>query len=462
MVSCDKRRFMVFPLRAALILPLLWVFGANLRADPVEHSLRPEGVENPLENTGVQYPPKLGELFDKGWAKFLRGDSRGAEKQFGKLLKKAGNARERIDLSPVKTALGYALLFDRKFSQAEENFLASLKERPGYRQALLGLAHLYYIRGDWMGAYVQFQKTLALFPGEPFLKANLDSVRRRMIETVTEKAEGMKKQGNPDGAVEVYEKALRVAGQDGRILFALSRLYGEKGDSDKSLSLLKQAVEAEPSLTAWRMVLAEAYEQRGELENAEAVYRQVLDEEPANAEAARRYSALREKRRAEAIPPGIQDFASKERVTRAEMAVLLYTRIPEIAASTRATGTVVVTDIYNHWARSYIQDIIARNIMEVYTNHTFNPDAPVKRYDLALACAAILNLFRHSGLLSETRGSIPPIVDVPEEHLLYKTVKEVLQYKVMDRLPDGTFGLYEPVDGKTLAEAVDRLRALVK
>src|SRR5205807_5563588 len=112
---------------------------------------------------------------------------------------------------------------------------------------------------------------------------------------------------------------------------------------------------------------------------------------------------------------------------------------------------VVVTDVGPHWAEAWIRAVARAGVVEPYANHTFPPQAAVRRADLA---QAVRGLLARIGTPAEVRtwdNARPPFSDLSTGHLAYPAASAAVASGVMTAGDDGSFQPSRPVTG---AEAV--------
>ena len=78
-------------------------------------------------------------------------------------------------------------------------------------------------------------------------------------------------------------------------------------------------------------------------------------------------------------------------MTRGEAAALLAYRVPALLQEA-ARGTVLITDSRRHWAQAAILLAARAGAIEVYPNHTFQPNAGMTRGEFAAVVTRVLNL----------------------------------------------------------------------
>ncbi|MCE2559846.1 MAG: tetratricopeptide repeat protein, partial [Acidobacteria bacterium] len=93
------------------------------------------------------------------------------------------------------------------------------------------------------------------------------------------------RRGDPEGAIEHFGVAVRLAPENAQAHSDLGVLLAELGRNDRALEHLGRAVELEPGLVQALLTLGNVRTRLGRLDEAEATYRLVLESEPGNGEA---------------------------------------------------------------------------------------------------------------------------------------------------------------------------------
>jgi hypothetical protein len=163
------------------------------------------------------------------------------------------------------------------------------------------------------------------------------------------------------------------------------------------------------------------------------------------------------------MPAEYRDIDAAPTVTRGQLAALIAVRLDRVVSQSRRVNAVVMTDTRGHWASAYILAVARAGLMEVYANHTFQPDAVVRRGDLAQAASRVLELIasgnatRAAAWANARTRKFP---DVGPRHLSYPAVSLVVEAGVMTTLEDGSFRLAQPVTGADAVAAVTKLQEL--
>jgi len=175
-----------------------------------------------------------------------------------------------------------------------------------------------------------------------------------------------------------------------------------------------------------------------------------------------RLDSLRERAAFNAMPPEYRTIEASPAVTRGQLAALLAVQLESLLAPARSVNAIVITDTRGHWASPYILATARAGVMEVYPNHTFLPDAVVRRVDLARAAGVVLELIaqRNPRLAASWREVRRKFPDVAAGHPNYAAAALAVDAGVMATADDGSFQLTRPVAGADAVSSVARLAQL--
>ena len=141
----------------------------------------------------------------------------------------------------------------------------------------------------------------------------------------------------------------------------------------------------------------------GGLAKAAEAYAAAAALEPTEATAAKTIE-IREKAAFAAMPDGIRVDRDRRRPSPARSSRRCSAcGSSDLLRRARAPTPVVMTDTRGNWAAPWILSVTRAGLMEPYPNHTFQPNALVRRGDLAQAVSRALALDRRR----RTRGSPP-------------------------------------------------------
>jgi tetratricopeptide (TPR) repeat protein len=258
-----------------------------------------------------------------------------------------------------------------------------------------------------------------------------------------------------------YERTIAASPDSPFLYRELANVEKREGNLAKALEHVQRAAELNPGEPRNLVTLAEIYEAQGEYAKAVEAYVAASALEPSDAVDAK-IEELREKAAFAAMPVEYRSIEGSPTVTRAQLAALFGVRLEALLKTAPRTNAVVITDTRNNWAAQWILAVARAGLMEVYPNHTFGPNAEVRRADLAEAASSALavvalNNPKLAALIRSARGRFP---DVPEGHLSYRAASVAVASGVMAPAADGTFQLASPVSGAEALAAIAKLEEL--
>lgn len=142
-------------------------------------------------------------------------------------------------------------------------------------------------------------------------------------------------------------------------------------------------------------------------------------------------------------------------LTREAFAMLLLEKL-DLGRYPRRPTPQVVLDISKHPKRSAIDQVLQRNLMEPFPNHTFRPAEVMTRADLAVALAHLFEL--GEGFDRETLLEMQPVIeDVPSYHQDREAIAIVV---ALEALSLDTGSAFRPDQPATTAEALQAVASL--
>jgi tetratricopeptide (TPR) repeat protein len=399
--------------------------------------------------------PREAAAVDRGWRFLQNDDLKSAEQEFANALKAQPN------FVAARTGDAYVALARRDYMRALERFELALRNAPAYAPALAGkgLALLSLSRdGD---ARAAFEAALRVDPSLTNLGARIDVLRFREIQNLIAAAREAMNAGRLDEARAAYRRAI-MATPDSAVLYReFGMVERRRGDAPAALEQFNHAVSLDPADAVSLSQAGELLEERGDFTGAEAAFRSAHSADPF-AGYDRKADAAAARAREARLPAEYRALSSAQQITRGDLAALIGIRLEEVLREV-SSGPVVTTDTAGHWAAPWITHVAAAGIMPPFDNHTFQPQAPVRRVDLAEAASALLRaLARARPALQAQLAARPAIVDMSPSHLSYPAVASVVAAGVLPLGDGGRFDTERPVSGAEAIAALDRLRALTQ
>jgi tetratricopeptide (TPR) repeat protein len=443
----------VFPVALALVL----LAGCATRTAPppvAPSAARYPDFSFPDIPSGLTTAP-VEARHQQAWNRLQSGDLRGAEREFTALANTAG-------FYPGSAGLGYVHLARKDFADAVAQFDRALAGNPAYVPALLGKGEALLGQDDQVGAVEALEKALAANPSMTAVRSRVDVLRFRAVQEQVSRAQAAARAGRLDEAEAAYERALAASPESGFLYRELAGVEQRRGSFDEALAHARKAIELDRSDAAAHAIAGAILEGRGEFAAAAEAFETAASIEESAAYRARAADARRKADEA-SLPAEYQAIPTAASITRAQLAALAGRRLERFVAGAPQRAPVVMTDIRDHWANSYIQAVTRARLMDAFPNHTFQPETIVRRGDFAQMVMRALTVIgqRRPDLAATWRGARPAFTDLSATHLMYPAVAAAVASGVMTA-PNGEFGFTRPITGADAIDALTRLQAMIR
>jgi tetratricopeptide (TPR) repeat protein len=393
-----------------------------------------------------------------GWQWLQAGDFRQAERNFLAALKETAQA-----FYPAEAGLGYVALAQQDHWRAIEHFDRAVAGDPGYVPALVGRGEAQLAVGESDAALASFEAALAVDPQLPVIRSRAEVLRVRGMQEAVASARQAAQAGRLAEARTAYSQAIAASPDSPFLHRELAEVELRDRNDAAAFHHATRAAELDPSDARALVILADLHERRGDLVRSLEVLVAAAALEPDDAIDAR-IDALRARAAFAAMPEPYRAIESSPTVSRAQLAALLGVRLEDLLKRAGRRTAVVVTDTRGSWAAPWILSVTRAGLMEVYPNYTFQPDALVRRADLAAAASRALTLIAADNpkLGTAWRNARRRFPDVPPGHLSLPAISLAVEAGVMSTMPDGSFQLARPVTGEEAIAAVTRLQQLAE
>ena len=390
-----------------------------------------------------------------GWQWLQAGDLKAAERNFSAALKLTPG------FYPAEAGLGYVALARRDAKEAGGHFDRALAVSASYAPALAGRGEALLVLGQRDAALASFEAAANADPQLSGLRSRIEVLRFRGLQEDVDAARKAAEAGRLAEARTMYERTIAASPDSPFLYRELAIVERREGNLPRALEHAQKAAALNPTESRNFSTIGEIYEAQEEYAKAIEAYTSAASLEPSDALDAK-LDELRERAAFAAMPSEYRSIEAAPTVTRAQLAALLGVRLEDVLKSAPRTNAEVITDTRSSWAAPWILSVSRAGVMEVYPNHTFQPNAIVRRSDLAQAASRALTLIaatnpRLASSLRSARGKFP---DVPPGHLSYDAASRAVQSGVMAVTSDGTFQLARPIAGAEAMAAVARLEEL--
>lgn len=390
---------------------------------------------------------------DLGWRYLQIDDLRGADREFAAALKSDPK------MYPAHAGHGFVALARRDFDRAVPAFDAALATSASYVPALVGRGQALLALGRDGDALALFETALKLDPTLTDVRQRAEVLRFRGVQDLIEAARAAAKSGRVPEARAAYERAIATSPESAFLYRELGVLERRAGNMEQAMSRLRRATELDPLDATAFVQLAELLESRQDFAGAGAAYRKAVELDPSPEIEARLATVTKNAREAQ-LPPEFKSALSAAQITRGDLAAIIGVHLESIVEAA-PTRQVVMTDIRGHWASPWITRVAESGIMPPFENHTFQPNAAVRRGDLAVAISRVLTLVSSSDSALRARLAQPPAIgDLNNRHVQYAAAAAAVASGVMPLLEGDRFVVGRPVSGSEAVDTVDKVSAL--
>jgi len=358
---------------------------------------------------------------------------------------------------------GYTAFLNGNLSIAEQYFLRSAQEYPDMPIPHLGLGQIYRKVGQTDSAYNEYLEVLKRNPENPWAKKEAEAIRLEKTETLMSEARDFASLGNAAKSRESYLKALEYSPKLQEAHLALARIYLKEKNFQSALFHLKTADANEPKTKAILQDYADALFQAGQLSRSLDTYQRLLGIDPQNKLAQERAETIKNRLGVVDLPSQYHNIPSLEAVTKEDVSALIGVKFKNVLDETPPKLPVIV-DITTSWAFQHIVRVASYEIMEVFSNRTFQPRKTVTRAEMADILVRLVALLKKRGykIIEQVPIDRVRIADVPREHFYFQPIAQVIAYQLMDLAPDRTFKPELPMPGREAIKALDLLLGLIK
>jgi tetratricopeptide (TPR) repeat protein len=397
--------------------------------------------------------PAQQQQYDLAWQRLQAGDLQAAAGVLGGLL------RESPQFYPAETVLGDIALIEQRYGDALGYFTAAAARNPSYLPALEGRVTAALEVGDDLATASALEQLLAADPTREEARGRLGLIRLRIVQGQLAAAAEARTAGRLDEAQALIERALQAAPPSPVLLRELAAIELTRGAVAPAERHAREAVEldrADPESLATLAAVLEATGRTGEAADAYATAVS-LDPRPAWRE---KRDALRERARYEALPAEYRAIPESAAVTRAQVAAAIGLDLESLLARAARTSAVVVTDVRAHWAAPWILPVTQAGVMDIYPNHTFQPNATVRRSDLAQIASQLLAIVAavRPEDAARWRAARPRLEDVPAGFVSYRAIALSVGAGVMALDESGRFWPARPATGAELLDVIDKIK----
>ncbi len=410
-----------------------------------------------VERMGLKAPSDLPAsertTFDRGWSSLQSGRLDAAASDIESLAR-------RYEKSPeVATMAAFLDLRLGKPSDAERKFQAALREEPDLGAAQSGYFLVALQSGNEERAFERLLRLEESFPQHDLVDRYGATLRVNVAESRLASARERMRERKYVEAAAQYLRALEVAPQAGSLYMEAAEAELEAGYPDRAVVHASRATELEPTNADAHRVLGEACYRNDDLAGAVRALASAAALRPEDEALRSRLEAIERSLSETTLPQEYEGIREAERLTREQLAALLYVDLREAFDLSTTRTRVIATDVSESWASEYILHTVGAGVLEVFPNHMFQPSAFVTRLDLANALSrALENLAPDAYDAARGSAGSQEFADLARQNPGYDAAALSVS---LGLLAPGELGAFEPwriVTGPEAASGVAALR----
>ncbi len=305
--------------------------------------------------------------------------------------------------APLKLVAAYVSLAQGRNDDARRLLSALATAWPGWVAAVEAEADLAAAERRPAEALERYRALLRLVPSDRRAAARVEAFRTEMADAKRGEAEEALRSGDLDAARRAAHALLQLEPGSAAGLVLLSRAAAAGGKAEDAWTWAKEARRKAPLDRSVAAFAAEAAAKTGRWADAAALYQGLAEGDPTFAPKA---EEARLEFRVQNLPSDARAAAQSQRLTRAQLAALLWWTVPEYREALVPPGVEIAVDVVDRADRSTLVRAIGLGFFVVSPEtHRVGADAPVGRPELAAALRRVAVL---SGRGREPRGCLAP------------------------------------------------------
>jgi tetratricopeptide (TPR) repeat protein len=391
---------------------------------------------------------------DRGWRFLQAGDFKNAEREFEAALKTPG-------FYPAESGLGYLELARNESKSALSHFDRALEREKSDLAALVGRGRALMALNREADALQAFEAALAVDPSLTDLARQVAVLRFRSQQEGLNQARQAARAGRFQEALAAYDRAIAGSPESAFLYRERGGIEREQGQTERALEDFRKAVALDAGDVRSLIQIGDILESQGDLEGAARTYAdaEALD---GGDEARAKLETVRARLELARLPEEYRAIEQAPQITRGDLAALIGVRLSALLHFDNERDAVLITDLRDHWAATWIMAAARAGVMEPYANHAFQPQTVVRRVDFAQVVSRLLDRLAalNPGQPGTSQAAGVRFPDVPPGHLAFPAVSAAVASGVMTTGENGAFQPSRIVTGAEAVEAIDRIDAM--
>lgn len=359
--------------------------------------------------------------------------------------------------------LGYAYFIVKDLPAAEQAFSASLTREPDLVLGHIGLAQVYEEMGRDDLAFNSYREVLKKMPDHPWAKPRYESLKTRKTEESLEEGRLFLAAGDTEKSTAAYLKALHYSPLSNEAHLALAGIYRRENKLQNALVHLKAASTNAPEDRDILLEYADLLLQVEDYKKSLDVLEKLAAKVPSDQQVKDRLETVKNRLGIFELPSQYENIQASESVTKQDLAALLGVKFKDYLEEPSQEPQILV-DISTSWASKFIIKTTSLGLLDVYPNHTFQPQKVVSRAEAAEILYRLTEYLKSRGhrFVELIPPEKIPIADVPPGNYYHRPIIQMIAYDIMGLYPDLTFRPDLPLSGPEAVRVMDIILALIE
>ncbi|MFO7866128.1 MAG: tetratricopeptide repeat protein [Candidatus Aminicenantes bacterium] len=344
--------------------------------------------------------------------------------------------------------MGYAHYVLEDLQKAEEFLTAAAAQEPDLILEHIGLAQLYGETQREDLAFAQYREVLKQAPDHPWARPRYNEIQQRRTEETLNAAQDARESGDTESAQAAFLKALYYSPANIQAHMSLAEIYLEEEETEKALVHLKAARTESPNDPRILKSYGEALFQTEQFKQSLEVYERVADLRPEDSQAEQRIEQLKNRLGIFELPSQYDNIPARDAVSKEDVAGLIGVNFGAYLEETGKNPPILI-DISTSWATEFILQTTALGLLDIYPNHTFQPEKIVTRAQMAEILFRLVRYLKEQGhtFVQQVSPQNIEIADVSSDNFYYHPIIMMISYDFMSLSRGQRFHPDRPVTG---------------
>ncbi|MHB8797568.1 MAG: tetratricopeptide repeat protein [Thermoanaerobaculia bacterium] len=290
----------------------------------------------------------------------------------------------RGEVSPaLRLARAYLDILEGRRDEARTFLADASAANPAWTAVLEAGADLAADEGETSEALEAYQALLRLVPSDARTRARVETLRASLAASKRAAAEEALAAGDLDAARRHASSLLQLEAESAAALVLLSRTASAGGRHEDAWTWAREARRRAPADPAVAAFAGDAAAKAGRWADAATLYEEAASSDPSSAVKA---EEARREFKVQNLPEAARAGAESARLTRAQLASLLWWTVPEFREALVPPGTEIAVDVVGRPDQGPLVKAIGLGILDVSPEtHRVGTETAVSRVELAAA-----------------------------------------------------------------------------